>query len=305
MATNITAHTYYAALASAPVAVWENDALLKLANNPLGVDQTAGSWFYDGTFLYIHASDGSNVSTNGKLYDYVTASSPTYNFWDNGKSYVVMNGVDTSEVYCTSTTLFACLANIIVTGSHNTIENLATHDAWRHNFCFYTGAANNTATNLTGYNSYGDSPVCIYGPGTTNNLLQKSTFMNDTYLREANVFTGRRVVADRGARRIYGQRGGWLRVAEHGGAFPVQHECGARLRDAGGRREHNGNPFPQFAVWEFRVGRVPRAERQRRRRFAWADHAVGQPDRLLAMLSQRFRRRGLLRVRRGCGQRDL
>jgi len=190
VATNITAHTYYAALASTPVAVWENDTLLKLANNPLGVDQTAGSWYYDGTYLYIHASDGSNVATNGKLYDYVTASSPTYNFWDNGKSYVVMDGVDTSEVYCTSTTLFACLANIIITGSHNTIENLATHDAWRHNFCFYTGATNNTATNLTGYNSYGDSPVCIYGPGTNNNLLQQSTFINDTYLREANVFTG-------------------------------------------------------------------------------------------------------------------
>jgi hypothetical protein len=190
VATNITAHTYYAALGTAPVAVWENDTLLKLANNPLGVDQTAGSWFYDGTYLYIHASDGSNVSTNGKLYDYVTSSSPTYNFWDNGKSYVVMNALDTSEVYCTSTTLFACLGNIIITGSHNVIENLATHDAWRHNFCFYTGANNNTASNLTGYNSYGDSPVCIYGPGTSNNLLQQSTFINDTYLREANVFTG-------------------------------------------------------------------------------------------------------------------
>ncbi len=53
MATNVTAHTYYAALASAPVAVWENDTLLKLANNALGVDQTAGSWFYDGTYLYL------------------------------------------------------------------------------------------------------------------------------------------------------------------------------------------------------------------------------------------------------------
>jgi hypothetical protein len=190
VATNITTHAYDGVLASTPVAVWENDTLLKLSNNPLGVDQTAGSWFYDGTNLYLHASDGSNVSTNGKLYDYVTSSSPTYNFWDNGKSFVVMNGVDTSEVYCTSTTLFACLANIIITGSHNTIENLATHDAWRHNFCFYTGADNNTATNLAGYNSYGDSPVCIYGPGTTNNLLQNSTFVNDTYLREANVFTG-------------------------------------------------------------------------------------------------------------------
>jgi hypothetical protein len=190
VATNVTTHAYYSALGSTPVAVWENDTLLKAANNALGVDQTAGSWFYDGTNLYLHSTDGSNVSTNGKLYDYVTSSNPTYNFWDNGKSYVVMNAVDTSEVYCTSTTIFACLGNIIITGSHNTVENLATHDAWRHNFCFYTGANNSLATNITGYNSYGDSPVCIFGPGTTNNLLQDSTFVNDTYLREANVFTG-------------------------------------------------------------------------------------------------------------------
>ena len=53
-------------------------------NSALSVDQTAGSWYYDGTYLYMHASDGSNVSTNGKTYTYVTASSPSYTTWDNG-----------------------------------------------------------------------------------------------------------------------------------------------------------------------------------------------------------------------------
>ncbi len=169
------------------MAVWENDALLKLANNPLGVDQTAGSWFYDGTYLYIHASDGSNVATNGKLYDYVTASSPTFTMWDNAKSYLVINGIDQAETYDTSS---ATLGGLYLTGSNSLVENLSVHDTFRHGFCFYTGATGNTATNLTGYNSYGTSPVCIYGPGTNNNLLQRSTFYNDTYMREANVVTG-------------------------------------------------------------------------------------------------------------------
>ncbi len=186
-ATNVTAYTYYAAMAAAPVAVWENDALLKLANNPLGVDQTPGSWYYDGTYLYIHASDGSNVATNGKLYDYVTASSPTFTMWDNAKSYLVINGIDQAETYNTSS---ATLGGLYLTGSNSLVENLSVHDTFRHGFCFYTGATGNVASNLTGYNSYGTSPVCIYGTGTNNNLLEKSVFYNDTYLREANVVTG-------------------------------------------------------------------------------------------------------------------
>jgi len=50
------------------VAMWENGSLIRIEASALSVDQTPGSWYYDGTFLYIHASDGSNVSTNGKTY---------------------------------------------------------------------------------------------------------------------------------------------------------------------------------------------------------------------------------------------
>lgn len=56
--------------------------------------------------------------------------------------------------------------------------------------CVYVGATSNVVTNITAYNSYGTSPLCIYGAGTTGNLVQNSTFYNDTYMREAYVFTG-------------------------------------------------------------------------------------------------------------------
>lgn len=202
VATNITAFTYDAALASTPLAVWENDTLLKLANNPLGVDQTAGSWFYDGTNLYIHASDGSNVATNGKLYDYVTAASPGHIAWDNGNSYLIFDSVDEAETYNTDTTLETNLGGLILTGANNIVRNLSIHDNFRHDFSVYTGAAGNVLTNVTGYNSYGTSPVTIYGPGTTGNTVQKSTFYNDTYLREANVVSG----------------GVWSVIVAHGGS---------------------------------------------------------------------------------------
>ena len=86
VAINTTTYAYREALGATPVAVWENDNLVGLSNNPLGVDQTANSWYYDGTYLYIHASDGSNPATNGKTYSYVTASSPGYTAWDNGQT---------------------------------------------------------------------------------------------------------------------------------------------------------------------------------------------------------------------------
>ena len=79
-------HLLRGARRSTPVAVWENDALLKSVDFVGAVETNAGSWYYDGTYLYLHASDGSNVATNGKTYTYVTASSPSYTTWDNGKT---------------------------------------------------------------------------------------------------------------------------------------------------------------------------------------------------------------------------
>src|SRR5579862_8939755 len=177
--TSITAaqFTYYAALAATPVAAWENGSLLKLVASIGSVESNAGSWYYDGTNLYLHASDGSNVATNGKTYTYFTASSPSYTMWDNGKNYLVINGLDQAETYNTST---ATLGGLYLTGSNSIVENLAVHDVYRHGFCFYLTATNDTATNITAYNSYGTAPICIYGSGTTGNLLQKSTIYQDT-----------------------------------------------------------------------------------------------------------------------------
>ena len=184
------AYTYTATPGVAPVAMWENGVLLKKAQNEAFVEGAAGSFYTDGTNLFIHATDGSNVATNGKSYTYFLSSSVGHTTWDNGQSYLIFNGIDQAEVYSTDSSTQSNLGLIFLTGSHNLVENLASHDAWRHNFCFYIGAASNTATNLTLYNSYGDSPVCIYGSGTTGNLLQKSSIIDDPYSRSAYVFTG-------------------------------------------------------------------------------------------------------------------
>ena len=199
VAINTTQYTYDQALGSTPVAMWENDNLLQLVLNPLSVDQTPGSWFYDGAILYIHASDSSNVAANGKNYTYVTASSPTFTTWDNGQSWLIFDSLDQSETYNTSS---ATLGGIYLTGSHSIVRNAAFHYTFRHPVCVYTGATSNLVTNITAYNSYGTSPLCIFGVGNSGNLIQNSTFYNDTYMREAYVFTG----------------SVWAVVVAHGGA---------------------------------------------------------------------------------------
>ena len=187
VAINTTQYAYSQALAAAPVALWENGNLSQLVANPLSVDQTPGSWFYDGTYLYIRASDNSNVASNGKAYSYATASSPSFTTWDNGKSYLIFDSLDQAETYNTSSTT---LGGIYLTGSNSIVRNAAFHDTYRHPVCVYMGATSDLVTNIVAYNSYGTSPLCIYGAGTTGNLIQNSTFYNDTYMREAYVFTG-------------------------------------------------------------------------------------------------------------------
>jgi hypothetical protein len=180
-------HTYRGALGTAPVAVWENDALLKSVTSAANVEATAGSWYYDGTFLYIQAKDSSAVPTNGKIYTYVTASSPSYTTWDNAKSWLIFDSLDQAETYNTST---STLGGMYMTGSNSIVRNLSSHDHYRHPLTVYVGATNTTVTNVTAYNSYGTSPLAIYGAGNSNNLVQKSTFYNDTSQSSAYVGIG-------------------------------------------------------------------------------------------------------------------
>jgi len=182
-----TIFTYRNTLGVTPVAVWENGSLLLSKSSQSAVEGAAGSWYYDGTYLYLHASDGSNVATNGKTYTYVTSSSPSFTMWDNGNGWLIIDSLDQSETYNTST---ATLGGLYLTGSNSIVRNLSAHDMYRHPLTIYLNATNDTVTNVTAYHSYGTSPLAIYGSGTTGNLVQNSTFYNDTSLSSAYVPTG-------------------------------------------------------------------------------------------------------------------
>ncbi len=88
-----------------------------------------------------------------------------------------------------------------MTGGNSIVRNLSLHDTYRHPLTVYIGATNNLVTNVTAYHAYGTSPLAIYGPGTTGNLVQNSTLYNDTSLSSA-----------------YLPAGVWAVVVAHGGS---------------------------------------------------------------------------------------
>ena len=55
-------------------AITENGAVLTAQSSIANVEANAGSWYWDGTYVYIHASGGSNPATNGKTYQAVNVN---------------------------------------------------------------------------------------------------------------------------------------------------------------------------------------------------------------------------------------
>ena len=173
------------------MAVWENDTLLKLANNPLGVDQNAGSWFYDGTNLYLHASDGSNVATQRQALRLRDRVEPVVHRVGQRQILADFRFAGPGGNLQHRQHAADDLGGLYLTGSNSIVRNLSiARYVSATRFTIYTGATNNIVTNVTAYNSYGTSPLAIYGSGTTGNLVQNSTFYNDTFLASAYVVTG-------------------------------------------------------------------------------------------------------------------
>ena len=97
---------------------------------------------------------------------------------DNGKSWLIVDSI--RQIGNLQFEYGDCSEDSHLTGSNSIVRNLSLHDSHRHPLTVYIGAANNLVTNVTAYHAYGTSPLAIYGPGTTGNLVQNSTFYKPT-----------------------------------------------------------------------------------------------------------------------------
>ncbi len=159
----------------APMQVWENNTFLSKQTS-LAAVAAPGSWYWNGTNLYVNGWHEDNPATNGRTYEVAHLA---YGIFDNSNSYLEIKNIDSTETYGASdangNTTYAGMSGIYLQGSNNVIHDLSSSNTWRHNFCFYTGSTNNLAYNLTLHDDFYTTDVCIYGTGTTGNTLENSS----------------------------------------------------------------------------------------------------------------------------------
>ncbi len=173
--TASVAGVWYQVTASDPIMVWDNNTALVQEDSVSDVVAINNTSYYTGGNIYIHTSDDSNPNSNGRGYD---LSARTETFVDNGKNWLILEGVDHRKTAGDTSTI----GGIKLTGSNNIVRNLSTYDHSRHGLCFYNGAQNNLVSNIEAYSSHTTSPICIYeslGLTTTNNTLDSSTIHNE------------------------------------------------------------------------------------------------------------------------------
>ena len=208
-------YTYREPTATNPVVLWENGNRLSFQANSASVEAVAASWYWDGSYLYIHASDGSNVATNGKIYEVGTRS---FTFYDHGHSYIVYDSIDSVHTQGDLSTV----GGVECTGSNNIYQNFSSHDHVRHTFTFYIGCQSSVAQNATLYNS-DSTNVAHYGATTFSNTLQNSSLYQTPLW---------------GTGLLGGQQGG--EIVMHGGStnFTVQnnaiHDAYMSVQSGGG-----------------------------------------------------------------------
>jgi len=172
--TNVYQESYTLALRCESM-VWEDDIRLTEVIDVATCDTTDASFYHDtgANIVYINATGSRNdPSTNGKLYE---VPAQTENFDDNGNDYIIFDGIDCIKTYSDDPNT---VGGIKLTGSNNIVRNLSSYNHRRHSLTFYTGANDNTVTNVHFYDSASTCPVAFFSAGCQNNILENS-FIHD------------------------------------------------------------------------------------------------------------------------------
>lgn len=106
--------------------VWENNKNLIQVADIATVSSTPGSFFFDSytapsSIVYVHTSDGSDPSTNGRTYDYTKRFYGINIVGDN----VTINGIRTRRQRNNN-------GSVVIMGDHGLLENGIAEDGHKH-----------------------------------------------------------------------------------------------------------------------------------------------------------------------------
>ena len=162
----------------APIQVWENSVFLVHQSSIAGTS-LPGSWYWDGTNLYVNGWNQDNPVTNGRMYEVAHLK---YGIFDNSNSYLQIENIDSKQTYGSADAngnyTSSGMGGIYLQGSNNIVHDLSVYNTARHGFSFYVGSTNNLAYNLTIHDDVNTTPATFYGAGTTNNTLENSSIYN-------------------------------------------------------------------------------------------------------------------------------
>lgn len=183
--------TYEAASATTPGWVWENTTPLALQTSIATVEATAGTWWWSSVAqkTYIHASDNSNVATNGKVYE---ISGRDFNIYIP-TDYITIDGIDCYRTGGDDGTM----GGLYTVGNYTTVRNLTALGHRRHCASFYINASDGLFENMTISDSYVTAAVAIYGDYTANNTIRACNIYCPTF--SATVIANQSVIIHGGA----------------------------------------------------------------------------------------------------------
>lgn len=166
--------------------IWENGKCLTQATSIANCEATAGSCFFDSytagsANVYVHASDGSNVSTNGKLYEYPKRLQCINLYGDNCR----VSGIRTRRQRDPNGSL-----NIL--GDYGWIVNCTIEDGNKHSSYNQEGGGYLSCTFKNAYDVAGMANYIVFNKsaGASRGLtVQNCTFLTDGNVVPVNTVT--------------------------------------------------------------------------------------------------------------------
>ena len=140
----------YSLIANGSMMVWENGVRLTSRASQALVQANPGSFYLTGSTLYVSATDGSDIRSNGKIYE---VPGRHRNVYTNGKDFVKVRNLHTIRTSGDDTTY----GGIVVSGSDNIVEYVESNNHRRHAVQILSETGINGNRNIVQYSDLYDT----------------------------------------------------------------------------------------------------------------------------------------------------
>ena len=140
----------YSLITNGAMMVWENGVRLTSRASQALVQANPGSFYLTGSTLYVSATDGSDVRSNGKVYE---VPGRTVGVYTHGNDFTKIRFLHVVQTSGDDTTY----GGIVVSGSDNIVEYVESHNHRRHAVQILSETGVNGNRNIVQYSDLYDT----------------------------------------------------------------------------------------------------------------------------------------------------